>query len=144
MKRLLPLVCAAALALTATGATLAPAYAQSFGFQINSGNSDNDQRRGFERRGNDGYYNGQRGSRTERPGYRYSNGFWFPSFVFGAIIGGAIANSNDNNDDDYYDDELPSRHYAWCEDRYRSYDASDNTFQPYNGPRQVCVSPYWG
>ncbi len=78
MKRLLPLMCAAALALTATGATLAPAYAQSFGFQINSGNSDNDQRRGFERRGNDGYYNGQRGSRTERPGYRYSNGFWFP------------------------------------------------------------------
>ncbi|MGV3652562.1 MAG: BA14K family protein, partial [Devosia sp.] len=27
-------------------------------------------------------------------------------------------------------------------DRYRSYRASDNTFQPYNGPRQQCVSPY--
>ncbi|TIP33596.1 MAG: BA14K family protein, partial [Mesorhizobium sp.] len=29
-----------------------------------------------------------------------------------------------------------------CHDRYRSYRAWDNTFQPYNGPRRQCISPY--
>lgn len=35
-----------------------------------------------------------------------------------------------------------SAHVAWCYDRYRSYRAYDNTFQPYNGPRRQCRSPY--
>jgi hypothetical protein len=35
-------------------------------------------------------------------------------------------------------------HVAWCYQRYRSYRASDNTFQPYNGPRRECYSPYYG
>ncbi|HEY4191949.1 MAG TPA: BA14K family protein [Mesorhizobium sp.] len=33
-------------------------------------------------------------------------------------------------------------HVRWCYNRYRSYRASDNTFQPYNGRRQQCYSPY--
>lgn len=33
-------------------------------------------------------------------------------------------------------------HVRWCYNRYRSYRASDNTFQPYNGPRRQCRSPY--
>lgn len=33
-------------------------------------------------------------------------------------------------------------HVNWCASRYRSYRAYDNTFQPYNGPRRQCVSPY--
>ena len=33
-------------------------------------------------------------------------------------------------------------HMRWCYARYRSYRAYDNTFQPYYGPRQACVSPY--
>jgi hypothetical protein len=33
-------------------------------------------------------------------------------------------------------------HVQWCYDRYRSYRAWDNTFQPYHGPRQQCWSPY--
>ena len=37
---------------------------------------------------------------------------------------------------------LPVAHLRWCENRYRSYRASDNTFQPYNGPRRQCASPY--
>lgn len=36
---------------------------------------------------------------------------------------------------------LPNAHVAWCEHRYRSYRASDNTFQPNRGPRQQCISP---
>ncbi|WP_011580836.1 MULTISPECIES: BA14K family protein [Chelativorans] len=39
---------------------------------------------------------------------------------------------------------LSAAHVNWCYARYRSYRASDNTFQPYNGPRRVCVSPYLG
>jgi hypothetical protein len=35
-------------------------------------------------------------------------------------------------------------HVAWCYQRYRSYRASDNSFQPYNGPRRECYSPYYG
>ncbi|MGP2493127.1 BA14K family protein [Mesorhizobium sp. PUT5] len=33
-------------------------------------------------------------------------------------------------------------HEQWCYARYRSYRASDNTFQPNNGPRRQCRSPY--
>lgn len=39
---------------------------------------------------------------------------------------------------------LPPAHVQWCYSRYRSYRAYDNTFQPYNGPRRQCRSPYWG
>jgi hypothetical protein len=38
---------------------------------------------------------------------------------------------------------LPSAHVNWCYARYRSYRAADNTFQHYNGPRRLCISPYW-
>lgn len=37
---------------------------------------------------------------------------------------------------------LPASHVRWCENQYRSYRAWDNTFQPYNGPRRQCASPY--
>lgn len=38
---------------------------------------------------------------------------------------------------------LPRAHVAWCFDRYRSYRASDNSFQPNYGPRRQCRSPYY-
>jgi hypothetical protein len=38
---------------------------------------------------------------------------------------------------------LPPAHIRWCYNHYRSYRASDNTFQPYHGPRRQCRSPYW-
>ncbi len=41
-----------------------------------------------------------------------------------------------------YATRLPVAHVRWCENRYRSYRASDNSFQPYHGPRQACISPY--
>lgn len=94
------------------------------------------QRDRFERRGDVVYWRGHRGFRAPRPGYREYNGWWFPSaaFALGAIIGGAIA-------------QPPAAaprnaHVEWCYARYRSYRASDNTFQPYNGPRRPCISPY--
>ena len=88
----------------------------------------------FERHGNSAYYNGHRGYRERRPGYRYYNGFWFPSaaFIAGAIVGGAINKSG----------RLSNAHVRWCHERWRSYRASDNTYQPLSGPRRACVSPY--
>src|SRR5690606_6558742 len=83
-----------------------------------------------------GWYRGHRGYRHHRPGYRYHNGFWFPlaAFGVGTVIGGAIANDRGYSGG--------SSHVNWCANRYRSYRAYDNTFQPYNGPRRQCVSPY--
>ena len=95
------------------------------------------KRNRFERRGNRAYYNNHRGYHQRRPGYRQYNGFWFPpaAFIAGAIIGGAMNNN-------VIVQPVTSAHVQWCYNRYRSYRASDNTFQPYNGPRQRCYSPY--
>lgn len=38
--------------------------------------------------------------------------------------------------------EDESAHVAWCMDRYRSYQPSDNSYQPHNGPRRLCKSPF--
>ncbi|MGH6760062.1 MAG: BA14K family protein [Phyllobacterium sp.] len=37
---------------------------------------------------------------------------------------------------------LAPRHVEWCSTQYRSYRTQDNSFQPYDGPRRTCVSPY--
>lgn len=56
--------------------------------------------------------------------------------ALGAIIGG-IANSQSRSSN------LPRNYHAeWCMNKYRSYDARSDTFQPYNGPRRRCISPY--
>lgn len=93
-------------------------------------------------RGGYGYWGGHRGYRSARPGYRYYDGWWFPpaAFAAGALLGGVIAGQGGPA---YAAPVgLSPQHYAWCEQRYISYRASDNTFQPYQGPRQACVSPY--
>lgn len=89
------------------------------------------------------YYRGHRGYRHHRPGYRYHNGYWFPlaAFATGAIIGGALAAPPAPRAPRAAG--INPRHYQWCANRYRSYDAYSNTFQPYHGPRQRCYSPYY-
>ena len=91
-------------------------------------------------RNNDGgsYWNGHRGYREYHRGYRRHGDYWFPlaAFATGALITGAIVNSENNR---VYEG---NSHVQWCYDRYRSYRASDNTFQPNYGPRQQCNSPY--
>lgn len=37
---------------------------------------------------------------------------------------------------------LPLAHLDWCAGRYRSYNPDDNSYQPYDGPRRPCLSPY--
>ncbi|SES39124.1 BA14K family protein [Rhizobium sp. NFR03] len=51
-----------------------------------------------------------------------NNGAIIGGLAAGAIIGGAIASQNRSS----------------CAARYRSYRASDNTYQPNSGPRRVC------
>ena len=34
-------------------------------------------------------------------------------------------------------------HVRWCYNRYNSYRDYDNSYQPYNGNRQQCWSPYY-
>lgn len=91
--------------------------------------------RGFDRRA---YYNGHRGYRERRAGYRYRNGFWYPLAAFGAgaIIGGAIAQDRPRARG------YSPAHYRWCESRYRTYRASDNSYVPSAGVRASCNSPY--
>lgn len=101
------------------------------------------KQRGFYRDNNRrGYYNGHRGYRNQRRGYREYNGYWFPpaAFALGAIIGGALNNNNSYNVRPGY---LNPSHVRWCDAKYRSYRARDNSFQPYYGPRRECRSPYY-
>ncbi len=134
------------LAVSPVAANAAPAYvpqaapapAQTQTSQVQTVDYKPWLRRGYHRHGGSAYYNGHRGYRERRPGYRRHGDFWFPlaAFAAGAVIAGAIAN-----------DAPPAyaggnAHVRWCANRYRSYRAYDNTFQPYNGPRRQCLSPY--
>jgi hypothetical protein len=143
MKTNIAAFCAAVLTVAALGA--APASAASFhntggefqNAQFTFGGSDrgrgNQDR--FERRGNAYFFNGFRGERERRSGWRQHRGFWFPPSAFSFSI---------TIDSDRYRVRLSARHVAWCEDHYRSYRHSDNSFKPYNGPRRECISPYYG
>lgn len=67
----------------------------------------------------------------------------------GAIIGGALSQPREvyrpvpeYRPRPVYQGRVSQAHVDWCANRYRSYDYRSNTFQPYNGPRQTCYSPY--
>lgn len=110
--------------------------------QAGGGDMGGVQSRGFSRRGGWAYYNGYRGYRERRRGYRRHNGYWFPlaAFAAGALIAGAAANSARAAPPVV----VSNPHVDWCLSRYRSYNPYDNTFQPFNGPRRYCRSPFGG
>jgi hypothetical protein len=87
--------------------------------------------RRFERRGDRAYLNSRRGYRERRAGYRSYNGFWFPQAAFTIVIETRPVVRG-----------YSRSHVNWCYDRWRSYRASDNSYQPLNGPRRQCASPY--
>jgi len=70
---------------------------------------------GHRLHGDDSYYDDDSGS-----------GLLFKSFVTGTLF-------NRQGSQSYYDG-----HARDCASRYRSYRASDNTYQPSHGPRQLC------
>jgi hypothetical protein len=133
MKRTINTLCAvglsAAIGMTSTVALAGPfePAGQAPGIVLAKHQGDD-----FRRRGDNAYYHGHKGYRHKRPGYRRHNGFWFPlaAFGLGAIVGSTVNRSGS------------SAHVDWCYDHYQSYRAYDNTFQPYNGPRRQCNSPY--
>ncbi len=57
--------------------------------------------------------------------------------IGGLIIGGIIADSRNRSH------SRDRSHVDWCYDRYRSYRARDNSYQPYSGGRRQCNSPYY-
>lgn len=143
MRKVISTICAAVFSVTgvvvAVPASAAPIRQP---MKLEYGTADIQQvqhRRGYYRHHGRPYYNGHRGYRHHRDGWRRHNGWWFPpsAFIAGAIIGGAIAQPAP-----VYRPQSGSAHVRWCYNRYRSYRAYDNTFQPYNGPRQQCYSPY--
>ncbi|MBB4063946.1 BA14K family protein [Gellertiella hungarica] len=83
------------------------------------------------------YYNGHRGYRHWRHGYRHHRGYWFPgaAFATGVIIGGAIASQPRVR----VRPGLTREHIEYCMQRYRSYRAWDDTYQPNYGPRRRCI-----
>lgn len=40
------------------------------------------------------------------------------------------------------DDAVATAHVDWCMTQYRSYRVSDNTYQPFEGPRRACTPDY--
>jgi hypothetical protein len=152
MKRLTSYLCAAAMAVSTAGFGVASTNAQPLPAPttIQSAAPDTNliqvrrhgDRAEFRWRGDRPYYRGHRGYRHPRPGWRQRDGWWFPpaAFAAGAILGGLFAQAPRAAPPPRRG--LSQAHVQWCFDRYRSYRVSDNTFQPYQGPRRQCRSPY--
>lgn len=81
-------------------------------------------------RGGPVFFGDHHGFRDDR---HFHNRF-FP-FIFGSGGDLALMYAYDEPDYGYV-------HAQWCYNHYRSYRAYDNTFQPINGPRQQCYTPY--
>ena len=129
MRPILSALTAATLAMTLAVGVAAPADAATI--YMNTPGSHANQGM-FEQHGDYAYYNNQRGTRHRTSGYRYYQGYWFPPAAFlGLFLGTILLNGAQQ-----------SSHTQWCYAHYKSYRASDNSFQPYSGPRQQCVSPY--
>jgi len=126
MKKHVSLLCAAALAaqvfaISAVPSVAAPVRAAPVVSTDNGAALTEVQ---YRRRGGPGFRRGGGGAAGAVVG----------GLIAGAIIGGALANAPRAYAD--------NPHTRWCLNRYRSYDPRTDTFQPYNGPRQYCISPY--
>lgn len=116
-------------------AGIAPAHAlPAAGLPLATINSETQQiqYRGYDNRRDDRIYYRQRDRRDRyNDNRRYDHrdrrnnaGAIIGGLAAGAIIGGAIASQNQG--------------ISSCASRYRSYRASDNTYQPSFGPRRLC------
>jgi hypothetical protein len=82
-------------------------------------------------RGDVQYYDGQRGYRYPREGYREYKGWWYPAAAFPdrGFTTGSIRRVNSK------------AHMDWCASHYETYRPADNTYAPPRGPRQECMAP---
>lgn len=97
-------------------------------------------RHGFDRRGHRNYYGGP------APRQRSRSGPDLGSAIVGAIVGGIIVNQLHSGQQQrapsHSGNYLTHNHIDWCHNRWRSYRVTDNSYQPYNGSRRICISPY--
>ncbi|MDQ0318754.1 hypothetical protein QO002_000892 [Pararhizobium capsulatum DSM 1112] len=99
--------------------------------------------------GNNGWRNnGWRNDRYGSYGHHYYDhdygwhGDNYAGVIIGGLAAGALLGSVLNAQPRYYNQSAyGGSHEQWCYNRYRSYRASDNTYQPYYGSRRQCVSP---
>lgn len=141
MKKHVATLCAAAMMVSVVGTHTAPAIsapmyqvpqaAPANGKLIEKVDHRRYKRRGFKHRG------------YKHRGYRYRSrrgnaGAFIGGLAAGAIIGGLLSSQPSRAAPVYRRDA----HVRWCLRRYRSYDVRTDTFQPYNGPRKYCNSPY--
>ena len=96
-------------------------------------------RHGYHPHYRPGYYNGYRGPhcRSWSNSCRfYYNGWYYnsPWWTVPVIGAGVVALTNGNGSG--------NRHKAWCENRYKSYNAKTTTYVSSNGKRKQCNSPY--
>ncbi len=86
------------------------------------------------------------GGLLAQPGY-YGSGYYDPGYYGSTYDGPYYYGSTRYYARRYYYPRTyyygGNGHVRWCYARYRSYRAYDDTFQPYHGPRQACVSPYY-
>lgn len=149
MKKFVSACCAAATLLTTVAASIAPGVAAPMPRPAIAAGTAADimpvqYRRGFYNDRGFYYFNGHRGYRYGRPGWRQYNGWWFPpaAFMAGAIIGGALASPPPPPPVYRRAYRLNDAHVRWCYDRYRSYRAADNSYLASGNIRRECVSPY--
>jgi len=142
----------------ASAASVSPLAVSSFGSQLTVGNDLVEvqhrnryyqDRRGVQHRSHRGrgFDNRNRRHQPYRAPRQNSRGIDLGSAVVGAIIGGVIVNEVQRPRQAQPPRArsagfLSQNHVNWCHNRWRSYRVSDNSYQPYNGPRRVCASPY--
>lgn len=78
-----------------------------------------------------GYHHRYYGRGWHHGGYYRDDNAWVPlaAFAAGAVIAGAASHPAYRT---------YRSHSSWCAARYKTYRASDNTYQPNSGPRQQC------
>jgi hypothetical protein len=142
MKPTIIAICMAAISLTAAASQAQATPRPSPAVEAAGGTAAPVAvRRGFHAVGGVFYYNGHRGVVYARRGYRYHRGYWFPPAAFArpvvvapaprtVVVAPAPVVS------------LTAAHIRWCYATYVSYRSSDNSYQPYEGPRRQCWSPY--
>ena len=79
--------------------------------------------------------------RYRYPGYNYYyGGFWYPWPWWSNVWNFEIGDNYGYYGGGYRN--VGSRHVAWCQGRYRSYNVRTNTYTGYDGRQHRCNSPY--
>ncbi|MGF7160622.1 hypothetical protein FHS85_002253 [Rhodoligotrophos appendicifer] len=78
-------------------------------------------------------------------GYWYATPWWTAAAVGGAIGGavlGGVANTVQGVGNAVTGGAAGGNHVAWCQERYRTYDPSTDTYVGRGGVKRQCESPY--